>query len=1129
MQKHHGSILYSATDLANYLECPHLTNLDRIHLDTPLPQAPDDPQAEIIIARGMKHEADYLARLKTQGADLVEIPTRGNALPERAAATRQAIEGGAEHIYQATFLDDTFLGLADFLRRVPRPDRSAGFGYEVVDTKLARSPRARFLIQICCYAELLGQVQGALPHQVHLALGDGTEHNYRLADYIHYYHSVKERFLEHVSRPTDATYPEQCAHCDQCRWRELCQERWTADDHLNQVANITRPQIRKLHAQGITTLAQLAELPEDVAIPDMTAATRRKLTRQARLQQAKRDTGRDRYELLPQEAGQGRGLARLPQLDPADLFFDMEGDPFEPEGLEYLFGVWFIENGEPQFKAFWAHNRVEERRAFEEFMDFVTARRAAHPNLHVYHYAHYEETALKRLMCRYGTRENAVDDLLRSGVLVDLYQVVREALQVSEPRYSIKNMETFYMGKRQGEVTSAVGSVVFYEHWRETGDPKLLEQILEYNREDCRSLQLLLQWLWSIYPPELRQTASTAGEAPPDPKEQEAAARRAEAEAEIFRLEQPLRAGLPEDPATWDATHHGRELAALLLNFHRREAKPAWWALFARREMEEQDLRDDLECIAGLERDPAHPPVLEKRSLIHTYRFPPQEFKLVVGDSCKRVDTLEGAGTLVTLDENAGLLQLKLGKDRELPDQMAITGTGPIDTSVLQEAIRRFARDLIAGSGHYPAVQGILEKRLPRLQGRAPGQPIINETQDPLPQVIRAVSALDGSHLFIQGPPGAGKTYVGSHVIVDLLRQGKRVGVASNSHKAINHLLGAVEKRAEEIQFTFQGLKKSTNPDTEYDGRMIRNISRKEEALEQGIQLLAGTAWFFADEGLDQALDYLFVDEAGQVSLANLVAMGTSAKNIVLLGDQMQLGQPLQGVHPGRSGESALDYLLDGQATIPPEQGVFLATTWRMHPGVCQFISDAVYDGRLHPEPHNQNRQLVLSKNAHPVLLPAGIRFVPIDTEGCSQRSLEEAEVIQEIYASLLQQKVMTDVKKARPMTPDDILVVAPYNLQVNLLRDTLPEGARVGTVDKFQGQEAAVVIVSMATSSGDDLPRYMEFLYSKNRLNVAVSRAQCLAILVANPRLLAINCSTPEQMALVNTLCWLREYAGTS
>lgn len=788
------------------------------------------------------------------------------------------------------------------------------------------------------------------------------------------------------------------------------------------MANITRPQIRKLHAQGITTLAQLAGLPEDVAIPDMTTATRRKLARQARLQQAKRDTGRDHYELLPQEAGQGRGLARLPQPDPADLFFDMEGDPFEPEGLEYLFGVWYFDCGAPQFRAFWAHNRVEERRAFEDFMDFVTARRAAHPNLHIYHYAHYEETALKRLMCRYGTRENAVDDLLRHDVLVDLYQVVREALQVSEPRYSIKNMETFYMGKRQGEVTSAVGSVVYYEHWRETGDPKLLDQILEYNREDCRSLQLLLEWLWSIYPPQLRQAAASPEVAEaPDPKQEEAAARRAEAEAEIARLEEPLRAGLPEDPATWDTAQHGRDLTALLLNFHRREAKPAWWALFARREMEEQDLRDDLECIAGLERDPAHPPVPEKRSLIHTYRFPPQEFKLALGDACLRVDTLEYAGTLVTLDENAGLLQLKLGKDRELPDRMAITGTGPIDTSVLQEAIRRFARDLLAGSGRYPAVQGILEKRLPRLQGRTPGLPIIDEARDPLPQVIQTVSDLDGSYLFIQGPPGAGKTYVGSHVIVELLRQGRRVGVASNSHKAINHLLQAVEKRAAEIHFTFSGVKKSTNPDTEYDGQMIRNISQKGDALRQDVQLLAGTAWFFADEGLDQALDSLFVDEAGQVSLANLVAMGTSAKNIVLLGDQMQLGQPIQGVHPGRSGESALDYLLDGQATIPPEQGVFLATTWRMHPGVCQFISDAVYDGRLHPEPHNQKRQLVLAKNAHPVLLPAGIHFVPIDTEGCSQRSPEEAEIVQEIYSNLLKQKVVPDGKKSRPVTTDDI------------------------------------------------------------------------------------------------------------
>lgn len=1147
MHKHHGSIIYSATDLANFLECPHLTNLDRINLDTPLPQAPDDPQAAIVIARGQKHEADYLAHLHAQGLPVVEIPSRGTDqaaplaatrdalavntdLATRLAATREAIASGAGYIYQATFQDDTFHGVADFLRKVTDPDLPGRCWYEIVDTKLARSPRARFLLQICCYAELLGQIQGELPPRIHLALGDGTERSYRLADYIRYYRSVKSRFLDQVRQSTATTYPQQCAHCAVCRWRELCQKRWTEDDHLNQVANITRIQIRKLGAVGVSTLAALADLPDEVPIPDMVAATLRKLTLQARLQKAKRETGEDRYQLLPTEAGQGRGLARLPAPDPGDLFFDMEGDPFEPEGLEYLFGVWFFEGGEPQFKAFWAHTRAAERRAFAEFMDFATARLEAHPGMHIYHYAHYEETALKRLMCRHGIREAAVDHLLRQGVLVDLYKVVREALQVSEPRYSIKNMETFYMEKRQGEVTSALGSVVYYEHWRDTGDPKLLDQILEYNREDCRSLQLLLAWLRQIAPPEQPGPEDvTAGEEQPDAASLESDALRAQAEEELARLEERLRHGLPGDPATWNASQQARELTACLLNFHRREAKPAWWALFARREMEEADLLDDLECIAGLERDPANPPFPEKRSLIHTYRFPLQDFKLAVGDQCNRVDTLSYAGTIVSLDEEARLLQLKLGQDGELPDHLSITTTGPIKTVVLQEAIWRFAEDLAASGGHYPAIERVLEKRLPRLQGRTPEGPIIDEKLEALPQVIQAVSDLQESHLFIQGPPGAGKTYKCAHVIVELLRQGRRVGVASNSHKAINNLLRAVEKCAEQAGFTFSGVKKSSGGDTEFDGRMIANVPTVRAALAANAQLMAGTAWFFAAPELDQKLDVLFVDEAGQVALANLVAMGTSAKNIVLLGDQMQLGQPLQGVHPGRSGESTLDYLLDGQATIPSDQGVFLTTTWRMHPAVCRFISDAVYDGRLRPEPHNQNRRLVLGNGTHPALRPAGIRFVEIDSEGCSQCSPEEAVAIQEIYASLLQQKVIADGKKTRSMTPDDILVVAPYNLQVNLLQEKLPAGARVGTVDKFQGQEAAVVLISLATSSGDDLPRYMEFLYSKNRLNVAVSRAQCLAVLVANPRLMAINCSTPEQMTLVNTLCWLHEYAGSS
>jgi uncharacterized protein len=400
-----------------------------------------------------------------------------------------------------------------------------------------------------------------------------------------------------------------------------------------------------------------------------------------------------------------------------------------------------------------------------------------------------------------------------------------------------------------------------------------------------------------------------------------------------------------------------------------------------------------------------------------------------------------------------------------------------------------------------------------------------------LPQIIDAISNLDNSYLFVQGPPGAGKTYTGSHVIVALLKKGCRVGVSSNSHKAINNLLQGIVKVAKEQDYVFRGAKKSTKGKNEsffgddyiddiFDNESIWGVFGSNEEY----RLVAGTAWLFADEEMDQHLDYIFVDEAGQVALANLVAMGTSAKNIVLLGDQMQLGQPIQGVHPGRSGESSLEYLLNSMATIPVERGIFLGATWRMHPDVCRFISDAVYDGRLEPEPNNAKQTLLLGNDAHHALMPTGIRYIPIEHDACSQRSQEEADLVLELVSSLLQQRYRDKLGHEHPMTLNDILVVAPYNMQVNLLKQVLPEGTRVGTVDKFQGQEAEAVIVSMATSSGEYLPRFIEFLYSKNRLNVAISRAKCLALFIANPALMAIRCSTPEEMALVNTLCWVQE-----
>ena len=603
-------------------------------------------------------------------------------------------------------------------------------------------------------------------------------------------------------------------------------------------------------------------------------------------------------------------------------------------------------------------------------------------------------------------------------------------------------------------------------------------------------------------------------------------------EAELDRYRDLLLGGLPADRAAWNPDQHLRELVFQLLDFHRRCAKPEWWALFARQDMTEDELIEDAECLGGLRLVTSHKPVAEGRSLIYTFTFPEQETKLRAGRECLRTDNAQRLGTIVSLDIEKCRIAIKT--TREIPAVLNIGPGGPISTEPLRLALLRFADAFASDDGRFRAVRSFLRKDAPLLREevrrpRAGGDPIIPGTGDVLDEAIAAVNALQESYLFIQGPPGAGKTYTGSHIIAELLRRKKRIAVSSNSHKAINNLLREVVKVANERRIQFHGVKKSTNGDSEsqFDGDMIEDVGTADEVLEANAQLVAGTAWLFADPEFEGTFDYLFVDEAGQVSLANLVAMGMAAKNIVLLGDQMQLGQPIQGVHPGRSGESTLEYLLDGLATIPPDRGIFLPTSWRMHADVCRFISEAVYDGRLQPEAANQRQTLLLGKNHHPALKPTGIVFHPVAHDGCSQRSEEEAKVIQALYLNLLKQRFLNKKGEERLMEINNVLVISPYNSQVNLLKSALPPGARVGTIDKFQGQEAEAVLVSMATSSGDYLPRNIEFLYDKNRLNVAISRAKCLAIVVANPALTHIRCGTPEQMELVNTLCWVKKYAA--
>ncbi|MDP3108668.1 TM0106 family RecB-like putative nuclease [Hydrogenophaga sp.] len=1129
MQKAAGQKRFSASDLVNFSACAHLTHLDLVNMETPLPKAEDSDETVLIQDKGFAHEARYWELLKSTQADTVDLSDAGTTDEKKVAATVQALSSGAQVVFQATLLEDPWVGHADFLVRVERPSNLGSFSYEVADTKLARSSRAKFLVQLCLYSDMLARVQGVMPQHMHVVLGDGRKETFLVDDYLRYFRRLQTRFLGWVKQAERTTYPEKVERCGQCRWREICAQRWEDDDHLNRVANIGKSQIVKLRAVGVDTLDKLAALPAGQSIPRIQAETVQRLAHQARLQRQSQQSGEAVFEVLPPR--EAKGFARLPPSAEGDLFFDMEGDPMTEGGLEYLFGLYFFEMGKAVFKPFWAHSRTEERLAFEAFMDFVTAHLRRFPHAHVYHYAPYEATALKRLMSLHGTREAEVDHLLRTSKLVDLYAVVREAIRVGEPSYSIKSIERFYSSKqREGDVKTAGGSVVFYDKWKTSGDPAILQAIADYNEDDVRSTFELREWLLSIQPASSASQAQKPSTTPASRAEvMSPAAIKAAEEMELFRAR--LLNDLPIDRLQWNAEHRLRELLFHLLSFHRRADKPAWWALFERKDSSEDELLEDLEAIGGL--TPSREPEEDGDFQRYWYSYPEQETKLRTGSNCTLTFNLEEVFELEVDEDSREISFLRKAEaawESPMPLSGVALGAGlPINSNVIVGAVRRFVTGYLDDTEKFSAGLAVLRRELPKVKGAVQGQPLMSHDETLLDGSIRVVSSLDHSSVFIQGPPGAGKTYTGSHVIVALLKAGKKVAVTSNSHKAINNLLSGVEKVAEQIGFEFKGSKKSSSEESMFNGRFVRDEMNTQNLIRKvaDYQLVAGTAWLFSSPKLESTFDYLFVDEAGQVSLANLMAMSTAAKNIVLLGDQMQLGQPIQGVHPGESGQSTLEYLLQGEATIPEERGIFLKDTWRMHPNVCSFISDAVYSGRLEAEKDNANQHLILPADAHDAIKPTGISFIPTAHDGCSQRSDEEADLIRCVYADLLRSRYVDRNGDEHAMTVENILVVAPYNLQVNRLKQVLPAGARVGTVDKFQGQEAEAVLVSMTTSSGEYLPRDIDFLYSKNRLNVAISRARCWAGVVANPLLMDVNVSTPTQMGLVNTLCWVKEFSG--
>src|SRR5438552_7227674 len=800
MQFLEGRLIVSPSDLTGFLECEHLTQqeLAAARGEIARPER-DDPMLDMLSRRGLEHEGKHLAGFRAKGLKTVEFPFPEGTIANLEKAhteTVAAMKSGAHIIYQGTFFDGRWRCHPDFLIRVERPSKLGDYSYEVADAKLARKAKAAAVLQCCVYSEQLAGIQGVDPEHLTLILGDDTEEELRFKDYGAYYRSVKRRFEETVLARAVQTYPDPVDHCGICRWIDVCELRRRQDDHLCLVAGMRRDQTRRLQLAGISTMATLAASPPE-PIQGINQAALERLRRQAKLQVERKDSGDLTYEVLA-PLGEHLGFQALPAPMPADLFFDMEGDPFVGDnGLEYLFGVTEMGAERPQHHAFWAHDTQAEKRAFEQVVDFLIERLDRHPDLHVYHYAAYEPNALKWLASTYATREQEVDRLLRGRVLVDLYRVVRQSVQVGTESYSLKELEALYRaGKRTTEIVDAASSIVAYEEWLDSRDQQKLDEILAYNADDCLSTAQLRDWL------EARRLEGIAkyGEIPrPGPEKTEPSDNLRDIDQRTAAVLDTLLAGVPEDEEDRSQEQQARYLLAHSLNWHRREARSEWWEYYRKGTLTDEQLMADPDSIGGLEfRGEVRQ---EKQSNIFRYYFDPtQEYKVALGDKPHDPRRLEGAGTVVELDGIAGWIDLSPRIHSEAPHPTSLIPSSPIPTNDQQDALLRLGQYVVdhgfSGPGQFRAVRDLLRLEPPSIEGVIEGAPLVQTGERAKDVALLLAPKLDSTYLAIQGPPGSGHTNIGAEIILELVKAGKRVGITANSHKVIGNLLDKLIERA---------------------------------------------------------------------------------------------------------------------------------------------------------------------------------------------------------------------------------------------------------------------------------------------------------------------------------------------
>ena len=1133
-----GNWVLSAQDLISEYECEHKVALDAaVTLGNLNISQVENPELKLLQEFGLKFEKQRLEALEsTHQVKRLEVPKR-NVTDYQVAweATKQAMADEYEAIYQGTLFTGDFIGFVDFL--VARKTSTGEFErdqenrviYEPVDTKSARSAKKTAVIQVAAYAEALTRLGQPEPFEVHLWLAGDNNWSGQAPDLINvareYRQRVQQRLPQLGSIP-DPTWAPPCSACTHCRWADNCDQGRREARDLSLIQEIRATTRLKLVDAKITTIDQMAQATIDQRPKAVSKETFARLQAQAAIQIRGEQANKVIFDITAVSS-----VNSMPPRSAGDLWFDMEGDPYanHGDGLEYMFGFGYLQNGEFDFDTKDATDTASERTAFEDFVDFVMNRWTKHPDMHVYHYANYERNALLKLAQKFGSRESDVDLLLRNGVLVDLYKIVRSGFRFSTERLSIKYIEEVYDMTHSGEeVATAMDSVIRFEEvmaLREAGQlneaNEIYQVIRSYNELDCKSTLGLDTWIRAqmTQAPQSRPTKETS-----DEQEDEEGSEK-EQHPSVVIIEK-LTEGISPDPVARNNTEQSRMQLAATLGYHIREQRPAWWTLFDLIKSDRDDLEqatsvllieqiDATEWATGprggkptrtltiTNSETAPSDVFDKATGLFLLYETPEPGINQPADSTRGY--AEAASTHIDRDQMT--IKESCGRDgvtwQSLP--FAVLPGAPIDTSAIAQTLLAAATQVVetrfGNEWVFPntAWADLLLARAPRRDSPLP------RTGDNISDITEALRTSNSSYVAVQGPPGTGKTYVGSHVVAQLAKEGWKIGVIAQSHSVVNNFLAAVAVDTPvPIAKKPQSGAKDTHP---WDQKDVP----KWTGSQAGGYVVGGTVWNFCSAKFQQLeFDLLVIDEAGQFALPNAIAAAFNVKNVLLLGDPQQLPQVSQGTHPEKVEESVLAHITGNAATMPADRGYFLDQTYRMHPALTEPVSKLQYEGKLQASPITAQRHLDG--------ITPGLTAVPVDHQGNTTSSEEEAHKVVEIAKDLIGRAWTGarggETQPSRPLEQKDVIVVAAFNAQVRLIRRYLDDAGlnsiKVGTVDKFQGREEVAVIVSMATSTTEDLPRGIDFLLSPNRLNVAISRAQWCCYLVHST---ALRGATPTSI----------------